>query len=268
MQKEKMFDALIIKSMQERAGGVSAAPELKDRIDEKINAEQVYHTEEKIMKRNRIIKAVAAAAAVCIIIPGTVFAAGKVVSYTSSVNRTEDDADYADVGELQKKIGFDFKTAESFSNGYTFKSMNTDNVDKLDDKNNKTGSFAEWTGTYSKQGCPDLDICVSEVQQEAEEDAQHPQYTETVDGISIGYSKDHYKFVPADYELTAEDKANEDSGHYFISYDSEKDTKAEEQEFSSVDWQEDGLDYSIQGFDTDMSAEDMVGMAKEIIESR
>jgi hypothetical protein len=268
MQKEKMFDALIIKSMQAKAGDVSAVPELKDRIDKKINSEQVYHTEEKMMRRNNIIKAVAAAVAVCIIIPGTVFAAGKVVSYTSSMNRTKDDADYADVGELQKKIGFDFKTTESFSNGYTFKSMNTDNVDKLDDKNNKTGSFAECTGIYAKEGCPELEICISEVQPETEEDAQRPQYSETVDGISIGYSKDRYKFVPADYEPTAEDKANESGGHYFISYDSEKDVKIEEQEFSHVEWREGGLDYSIQGFDTDMSAEEMVGMAKEVIESK
>lgn len=29
------------------------------------------------------------------------------------------------------------------------------------------------------------------------EDTQRPRYSETVDGISIGYSKDRYKFVPA-----------------------------------------------------------------------
>ena len=56
--------------------------------------------------------------------------------------------------------------------------MYANDVNKLDDARHKIGNFSEWTGTYSK---------------------------------------DHYKFVPAGYVLTAGVKANEKSGHYYIS---------------------------------------------------
>jgi hypothetical protein len=37
---------------------------------------------------------------------------------------------------------------------------------------------------------------------------------------------------------------------------------------SSVSWQEEGITYLISAYDTEMSPDDMISMAKEIIESR
>ena len=103
------------------------------------------------------------------------------------------------------------------------------------------------------------------MQAEEDENTQAPQETRQLDGICISYAKDHYKFVPENYKLTQEDLANEKTAHYFIS---EGTDSVEENEVSSVSWQEEGITYLISVYDTEMSPDDMISMAKEIIESR
>ena len=68
--------------------------------------------------------------------------------------------------------------------------------------------------------------------------------------ITVEYFQNTYKFVPADYQETEEDKAMEAAGDYFISYGNDK---VEVRESSSVQWEKDGISYMIQGFDIDIS---------------
>ena len=69
--------------------------------------------------------------------------------------------------------------------------------------------------------------------------------------------------MPADYQATAEDKNLEAAGNYYISYGNDK---VEVRESSSVQWEKDGVSYMIQGFDTDVSPQEMLAMAGEMIQ--
>ena len=45
-----------------------------------------------------------------------------------------------------------------------------------------------------------------------------PNETGEIDGIEVRFSRDHFKFVPEDYEKTEEDLAAEEAGHYYVSF--------------------------------------------------
>lgn len=85
-----------------------------------------------------------------------------------------------------------------------------------------------------------------------------------VDGVTVGYSCDTYKAVPVDYELTEEDKKNMESGHFQLAYGTEQ---VEISKSYYVGWVKDGISYCIQGLDLSINADDMLGMAREIIEN-
>ncbi|MDD3142290.1 MAG: signal peptide protein, partial [Lachnospiraceae bacterium] len=78
-------------------------------------------------------------------------------------------------------------------------------------------------------------------------------------------NKDTYKIVPPDYELTEEDKQNQLREDYFISYGS---SEVYTQEASNVVWVQDGVTYDLLGFDVDVSADEMMQMAQEIIQQQ
>ena len=85
---------------------------------------------------------------------------------------------------------------------------------------------------------------------------------EQENGITFYYSRDTYKTVPDDYEITEEDKAGMESGKLQIAYDGGQDTEVQQAYY--VGWIKDGKVYSINGFDLSISADEMLGMAKEV----
>ena len=70
------------------------------------------------------------------------------------------------------------------------------------------------------------------------------------------------KFVPADYELTEEDKKAQEDGNFNLAYGSDK---VEVMTSYTVEWNMDGQGYSLFKFGEDLGAEEMFGMAEEII---
>lgn len=73
----------------------------------------------------------------------------------------------------------------------------------------------------------------------------------------------NYKFVPANYEMTEEDKALTEQGNYTLSYGTDK---VEIQQNKYVSWEKDGVSYTIMGFDLDLTDEEMLDMAGQMIE--
>lgn len=95
-----------------------------------------------------------------------------------------------------------------------------------------------------------------------ETETEQPQLTEEINGISVGYGKTYNKFVPSDYELTQEDKERQEEGNFNIAYGTEEVILKES---SNVSWIEDGVHYSLFGFDVELTPEEMIQMASEII---
>ena len=94
-------------------------------------------------------------------------------------------------------------------------------------------------------------------------DDRTPDATADYDGVTVNYYQETYKFVPEDYEKTAQDKAMEAAGGYYVSFGTDE---IEEMQSMSVSWEKDGVAYSIQGFDTDLTPQEMLSMAGEMIQ--
>jgi hypothetical protein len=205
-------------------------------------------------------KIVAIIAAACVVIPTGVFAAGKITGYSSS---SADDKTYSSYGDIEKAedyAGYDIDTAENIGNGYEFSSMRVGTVDKTDDEDNTVGSFKDFNIEYTN-GTYTIDADISQIQPE-DEDVSAMETRQSGD-ITLSYYTDHYKFVPADYELTDEDKQNAAKEHYYISYGSDE---VEEHDYQYVSWKKGDLDYSLSAKDLSLSSDEMFEMAEKYLE--
>ena len=90
-----------------------------------------------------------------------------------------------------------------------------------------------------------------------------PTGTRTVDGVELRYSRDHFKFVPEDYEKTGADLTAEKAGHYYISFGADV---IMESEFAFVEFTLDGVEYTLMDSAADGDSEEtLCQMATEII---
>lgn len=90
-----------------------------------------------------------------------------------------------------------------------------------------------------------------------------PDRTETVNGIALSYRLDHYRLMPADYKLTAEDAQWEQQPGNHISYGSDA---KEEQDVAFLCWEKDGVSYSIMDPGARVSANTLFSVAQELLE--
>lgn len=89
-----------------------------------------------------------------------------------------------------------------------------------------------------------------------------PAQTNTVSETTLTFRDAQYKFVPPDYEKTAEDRQAEADGTLVISFGTDE---VEYRTHQSVQWERDGVAYLLSGFDTGLDAQTMFDMAAGII---
>ena len=84
--------------------------------------------------------------------------------------------------------------------------------------------------------------------------------------ITVHYNYDEYLNLPGNERPTEEElQRTETDKHFFISDGSDERYTSY---VSGIDFEIDGIAYVMIGFDIDMSAEDLFGMAEEIIAAR
>ena len=128
----------------------------------------------------------------------------------------------------------------------------------------ETEKVSEVDATYTKDGA-ELNLSAHKsytVFTEDEMENPVPATTAEVNGVTLTYRDAHYRFVPADYEESDEEKQQEKSGELVISYGSDE---VEDKMFQSVLWEQDGVTYLISGFDTGLDAQTMFDMAAELV---
>lgn len=107
-----------------------------------------------------------------------------------------------------------------------------------------------------------LDLSITQVEEEFL-DNKESQLVGHINGINLYYYQQDYKFVPSNYELTEEDKNKMEAGQLEISY-GESDIKLSH--VQGLSWYEDGLEYMIMGGDFGFTVEEMMDMARVIIQ--
>lgn len=67
--------------------------------------------------------------------------------------------------------------------------------------------------------------CQTTVELPTEREQPEANETKEIDGVEVRFSRDHFKFVPPDYEKTEEDLKAEEAGHYYVSFGSDEITE-------------------------------------------
>ncbi|MBQ0059714.1 MAG: hypothetical protein KBS83_07205 [Lachnospiraceae bacterium] len=217
-------------------------------------------TERKVVtfKKKKSIAAIAAIA--CLAIGTTVFAAGGIASYVSWSNPFEASKDYSSVTGYVENEDLHVTLPESLSNGYAFESSNIGGTKALDDQGNTVSEGDSFMVIYQKNDAAPIYLNIDPIL--GDEDFSNATDKKVINGVYVYYNQDTYKFVPEDYELTAEDQEKMKDPHYEISYGS---SEVNEQTLKSISFMADNKIFTIISFDNEMSSDEWFEMAEDFL---
>ncbi|RDY26721.1 hypothetical protein CHL78_012270 [Romboutsia weinsteinii] len=205
-------------------------------------------------------RGLAAALVATLTLGTTAFAVGKIASIVGSTSTKATYTSIPTEDEIKKDFKFTTTIVDEFDNGYKFDGGYTSNVEGLDENNNVTAKSKELRIDYKKGND---EIYLNTADKLIGESDENLKIVDTYGDIKISYLESEYKFVPVDYELTEQDKIDEKSGKYIFSYGSDK---VEVSEFKYLSWEKDGVYYSFNAQDLNISMDDLVEMAYEVID--
>ena len=253
MDNNKM-EQMMRETMHSYADGLTAPDRLKTRIDVALASGETHRVRRPWGKRM-----VAACLVAAVMVTGAVAATSLAGIGGHSWNNermtyAEACADLAEGGKLP----------EAFSNGFAYKNAVHVYSEATGEEGDTLGEWVEIDAEYRRDGAS-LSLSVSETNAGDFFEEKFPaDAAREVDGVSIRYREYTYKAVPPAYEPTAEEQAAVNEGALQIGYGANEIT---EQTAQTVSWAQDGVKYSIFGFDLDMTEEELFAMAQEVIES-
>lgn len=237
------------------------SPQLNQTIKSRLETAPVSGKEGSLMKRMHPKKALILAAALCAAFAVAATAYTTVVTSMTSSSANGEYTRFDQLSKAEKKSGLEIRAVESFDSGYSFKEMSISHNTDEDENGKPVRQYKGIDIWYAKPGSPDLFL--SALPQNAGGAAADRAADDTadIDGISVSYYSDTYKFVPPDYELTAEDRANEQKDNYFISYGS---SEVEIEQITTAIWVQDGILYTLTSTDS-LPAAQLFAMAEQVI---
>lgn len=247
MDEMKLNDTLKT-TLHACADDLHAPAQLKTRIDFALQAAPAKKRGLRSWKR----MTVAACAALAILVTGAVASTSLAGLYSHSWNNQ-----HMSYAETTEKAGVTLP--ETFANGFAFESGH----EVQTEAHGMTGAVeSAWTdvnAVYTKDGVK-LDLETGAPQAALTENPIAVPYE--VNGVTVQYVEAQYLFIPADYELTDEQAQAEREGKIIVSTGSDE---VESNVHQHLSWEKDGVRFSLSGFDTGLSADEMLAMAGEII---
>ncbi len=262
----KKSDNIITNALKFHADAIEASPVMKEKIDQVILKQEnnVFKNERSTSMKWNFKKVAVAALGVCLLTGGVCYAAEQMAQYyVSSSAPSAYQTDFSAVDSCAKEAGLNVNALETFANGYTFAEVGVDNTAAIGEEDQKLYEFSELVLRYGKEGLPSISIFAEDAVYDAgfNEELIYDAVREC-DGIELRCYTVNNKFLPVDYELTDEDKANMDKPNYNYAYGS---SEIEIKQSMNVVWIKDGVRYQMFGFDLPLSAEEMLDMAEEMI---
>lgn len=251
------FDEYMHDSMKEIAQDVQPDPRMRARV---MNAVQIERTKSR---PRRMRFAVVAAAMVCVLIGGA-FAAGPIVGLASSMNPNQVSTSLDDEAKVEKEAGFTVRLPKTL-NGASFDNMIAQPVNAIDADGNTVYSYQEFYASY-RDGATQPFLSVIESENHTNEGLSDKTIVDTreVNGITLTYREIPTILLPGSGEEmpTDEEQAAADRGEIFISYGT---PTREDGMYHTIDWDEDGLHYSIGANDGDWDADDFFAAAEDVL---
>lgn len=262
-EKWQQTDGMLKEALEAACENVEASADLKRRIDNSILTGQMQ--EEYCMKHFSIKKVAIGVAAACLIVGTVGAAASGLRSYTGGSSGIPDYTNFQDMVKAEETAGYEVDAVESFTNGYKLKGIHIGEISMQ----NGDGTTEETQKDISidyRRGAEKIFFDARELfagENEGNLWNSVPQKTLQCGDVTVRFSQTTYKSVPPDYEATQEDKEQEAAGTLMIGYGA---SEIEVKEYYHTGWIKDGILYSIGGFNLPLSADEMLNMAKEVIE--
>lgn len=229
-------------------------------VRQKVNAilDSAYTERKSVtMKSKKKIALIAIAATLVLGI--TSFAANQAVSnWLSSSSPVPDYKSLPTVKQVTKDIGYEPVLINAFKNGYSFKSGNVTENNLTDDSGKSVEKFKAVSFDYEKDG----DTVIFAHDKFNSQMGMQGSVVKTVKGVDVYYLRYTNKCVPADYEMSDEDKKAEMNGEIVFSYGS---PDVSVQDVQSVTWNKDGMRYQLLQIDGKLLPDELAEMAEEIL---
>lgn len=257
-----MDDSILEKKIRETLEKKSKEARVDTLTSQRIQA-KVYEAieEERNMKHKNWKKAVIAAAAICIMGSITAVALTK-PKYVSSHSYTNEEVkSYEEAKNMQAGYDAAVKSVEKFSNGYEFEWAVPKYEASHDEDHNELETWTSMSFTYGRGDDPKVSLSADRMTWPAE---NADKIMTLEDGTELKFHRLNHKFVPPDYEPTEEEIKLQDEGKLNIGYGS---SEVEVKVSVSVSWKQNDICYCLFSFNENMSADEMLQMAKEIAES-
>ncbi len=215
MRVEEAFGSRIRTALRKECSDISASEGLKSRIDETICKKK----EENSMKHLSVKKLCVGVAAACLLVSGVTVFAGGASYFVSSSAMEPEYTDYQDMSKVEKKMGYAVDSVERFTNGYVFEGASVESIDAYTEETGKTYSIPVLDVRYRKDG-KGIDLTANQKTEESMEGvtSKEPDAVRTCGDITLRCDEYTDKIVPDSYELTEEDKINEQRDDYNIVY--------------------------------------------------
>lgn len=222
--------------------------------------QKLMKSEDKRLMRFTKKKAIVLIAVACMTLGTSVFAAGKIASYRSWSSNLTEETDINESRDAAKKLGVSLEIPESFSNGYIFDYSNSGGIEGLDEAGHAIANGKSFMVTYIKNEGSDIYLNVDPIFEEL--NLEEGYTLKNINGINVYFYKHTYKFVPTDYELTAEDLENMEKPGYEISYGSDE---VQVQQCSGFIFDYESKIYNMLSFDSKLTDDEWYEMAEELI---
>lgn len=253
---EMKMDREVQDMLHQCAQGLEAPDKLKTRIDFAIKSGEAPR---KV--RRPFAKRLAAVALVAAVAVTGAVAMNGIAAYTFGGSSSNERMSYE---QTQAALTDGAKLPEAFSNGFAFDR----GVHVYGGEKDKDGNvLREWTdieAEYTRDGAK-LNLVTGAARDDGTTgDSERYDETREVGGVTVQYKENLYKGVPADYQPTAGEQAAVDAGELQIGYGTET---VETYAYQFLRWQQDGVVYTLAGFDLGMTADELFAMAGEVIAS-
>lgn len=207
-------------------------------------------------------KGLVATLAITLILGTTALAVGEIYSIVGKSSIKPTYTSIPTTEQVKKDFNFTPNLVSEFSNGYKFEGAYTINKKALDKKDNVLGELKVLEFDY-KNG--NDEVSLKTANNILGKNSEKMKIVDTYKDINISYETLTLKGVPEGYKMTEQDKLDEKSGKYTFS---EGTDKVEVNEFKFLNWEQDGVYYSFTVQDSNLSMNDLVKMAHEVIDEK
>lgn len=240
----------------------NAFPDPTVQYHRKVNAALASLPQEKerfFMKLNKKV-AVPVVALLMVFALGTgLIATGTIDTLISSGGGRVDYTEIPSREELEKDLGYIPVIPDTLADNYIFEEADIFNSTGEDENGNVLLKQKELSCFYTN-GSDELDLFIREEHELLEESGT---IVANCNGVDIRYQQNTYKRCPAGYEMTEQDRIDQENGTYIFSEGGTEEVFTEV--VTHVTWIEDGISYGIMGRDTNLSKDQLIQAAKDVI---